>query len=171
MVGLPNYTTKYIDKYCNDIGNKVYDESLKNMLFWEKYFPESTLGMVLSKQFFFDILSLTINECCEKYDSVKLYYDFAFFTSLNIKEIHAKEKSQKKRILNRKNYIDKYVKGNTHANRILNNFLIKKDPIRNDKNFEELQLYMGRFLEVVNYQIKKASIIKPRLSANTELRF
>ena len=156
MVRLPDYSTKYIKEYCDDIGDAVYNKSLGNLNFWKVFFPQSLSATGLSKQFFLDILSLTISESCDKYDSVKCYFEFAFFVSINIKKIHNGERSQKKRILNRKNCIDKYVRNNIYANRILNKFLLKKDPERCDDNFEELQRCMEKFLDRINRSIRKS---------------
>lgn len=79
MVKLPKYTDKYVDEYRMQIGQSVYNKAFNDAIFWKTVFPESYDGTTLRKQFFLDVLLLPINEICAKYDSVKCYYDFAFF--------------------------------------------------------------------------------------------
>lgn len=82
---------------------------------------------------------MPINEICAKYDSVKCYYDFAFFTSLSIERIHNGERSKKNRKLNREKYINGYVRCNRYANKLLGKVVSLKNPSVSDKNFIEFQ--------------------------------
>lgn len=156
MISLSDYSTYFIDNYKQDIGEKVYTNAHKDMYFWKKCFPESFKGATLDKHFFEDILTLTIQESCQKYDSVKNYYDFAFFSALSIDRVHAKERSTKIRISNRQRYIDNYVNVNMHAKQILNRLLPSENPISNDNNFKELQRRMKKILFRLNKRIENS---------------
>lgn len=156
MIGLPDFSSKFIEDYSRKIGNKVYSKALAEVTFWKKYFPESYDGKRLKKQFFIDVLSLKISDSCLKYSSVKAYFDFAFFASINIKMVHGNETSKKNRTINRKRYIDDYVVSSALANRLLKRFILRKDPICSDENFEEFQQYMKRALSIINSYIRKS---------------
>lgn len=156
MISIPDYSDMYIKKYIDDIGNKIYSYAMLQKDFWIKYFPECNDHGNIDKKFFDDILSLTIDELCEKYESIKTYYQFAFFSSLNIHFIHMGEPSRKCRKDNRKIYIKTYVEKNEIANRILKCYLKKGgNPISTDKDFEKLQSYMKKGLKIINDNIKK----------------
>lgn len=156
MIGLPNFSSKFVEDYSEKIGDKVYNKAIAEKDFWKKYFPESCDDKRLKKQFFFDVLSLKIPDSCLKYSSIKTYFDFAFFASLNIRTVHGKETSKRKRTENRKRYIDDYVVSNTIANRLLKRFMLRKNPICSDKNFEGFQQCMKRALSIVNSYIEKS---------------
>lgn len=156
MIKLPNYTDKYVDEYRTQIGQSVYNKAFNDAIFWKTVFPESYDGTTLSKQFFLDVLLLPINEICAKYDSVKCYYDFAFFASLSIERIHNGERSKKNRKLNREKYINGYVRCNRYANKLLGKIVSLKNPSVSDKNFIKFQKMMRKILDRINRDVKKS---------------
>ena len=155
MIGLPDYSDDFIRDYGKDIGDKTYAKACLNPAVWVNYFPESVSGTGLNKQFFVDVLTLTPEESCNKYPSVRDYFDFAFFASLSLDRIHAGERSLNARWTTRNDYFDLYVSTNSLYLK-LHGAYPPPDTVSSDKKFKLLQGAMRADLSGINQEILKS---------------
>ena len=117
MIRLLDYSEKFRKKYFELCWPKVQSELSKHKISFGNLFPEAFIGRTIKKQFFEDILTCSITELIQKYDSVKQYHNIAFLTSLNMKKILKDMKARKyseRRIL-RQQYLYKCESDNTNT--------------------------------------------------------
>ncbi len=155
MIKMYDYSLDYVNMYIDEIGGEVITEVDKNRGFWKAVFPESFNGKKLNSAFFYDILSLKIDDLCKKYDSINSYYQFAFFSSINIKKVHLGEKKQSDRNANRKKYVDLLLSNNYFRKNIVNYIPLIKPAYYNDSSFKNLQTVVENRLKRINFGIRK----------------
>ena len=156
MIGIPDYSGDFVREYGLEMGDKVYEKVKKTPSVWVNYFSTLSSNTLPGKQFFVDVLTLTPEESCNKYPSVRDYFDYAFFASLSLDRIHAGEKDRKVRSQTRIKYFKQYILGNRLFGK-LHGSIMPDAVASSDKQFKHLQSVMRATLEKkINKKIVKS---------------
>lgn len=169
MIKLTPYENRnhFVETYVQDkfvkIQRRYNKMTEKDKGYLKCLFPEAFSGNMLDKNFFSDLLSLNLYEFIKKYACVKEYFEVAFFSSLDIRNI-CRDKSEKEAKSIREVY---YCRFRTECK----NFekYIIPDYARKHRGIREIDKYIcqseERFDDFQNY-IKKIIIEEPRVRKN-----
>lgn len=169
MIKLTPYENRnhFVETYVQDkfvkIQRRYNKMTEKDKEYLKCLFPEAFSGNMLDKKFFSDLLSLNLYEIIKKYACVKEYFEVAFFSSLDIRNI-CRDKSEKEAKSIREGY---YCRFSTECKKF-EKYIIP-DYARKHSAIREIDKYIcqseERFEDFQNY-IRKTIIGETRVRKN-----
>ena len=171
MIKLTPYENRnhFVETYVQDkfvkIQKKYNKMEEKDKEYLKCLFPEAFSGNTLDKKFFSDLLSINLFDVIKKYASVKEYFEIAFFSSLDIRNI-CRDKSEKEAESIREGYYCRFkTECNNFGKYIIPDYARKHIGIREiDKyicqsaeNFDKFQNYIRKTV-IEARRIRKSKI-------------